>query len=62
MHNFGFIFRTIIFTVIMITAIIKEGSGDGIRRVFYVSTENMNINEVSKLFDGSCCLMFSISS
>lgn len=47
MHNFGFIFKTIVFTVILITVLTKKGSGDGIHRVFYVSTEHMSIYQAN---------------
>lgn len=46
MHNFGFVFRTAVFTVILITVLTKDGSGEGIHHVFFVSTENMDLNQV----------------
>lgn len=50
LHNFGFIFRMIVFTVLLITVLTKEGCGKGIHRVFYVKVDNITLNQASVVF------------
>lgn len=50
MHNFGFIFKTIVFTVILGTALTKNGSLEGIHQVFYVKIDNMSLIQVFNKF------------
>lgn len=50
LHNFGFIFKMIVFTVLLITVLTKKGCGEGIHRVFYVQLDNITLNQASFYF------------